>query len=81
VLISLCYLGYLGMRLTSAAAAFSSCSRSMRITDARGRFPTSKSLGKLLTGQINRYRGPYVLRSEQDKHSKIRTWHVEERSE
>lgn len=25
------------------------------------------SLGKLLTGQINRYRGPYVLRSEQDK--------------
>jgi hypothetical protein len=51
------------------------------VTDARGRFPTSKSLGKLLTGQINRYRGPYVLRSEQDKHSKIRTWRVEERSE
>jgi hypothetical protein len=51
------------------------------VTDARGRFPTSKSLGKLLTGQINRYRGPFVLRSEQDKHSKIRTWRVEERPE
>ena len=48
------------------------------VTDARGRFPTPKSLGRLLTGQINRYRGPYVLRSEQDKHSKVRTWRVEE---
>ena len=41
------------------------------ITDGRGRFPATKSLGKLLTGQINRYRGPYVLRNDQDKHSKI----------
>ena len=48
------------------------------VTDARGRFPSPKSLGRLLTGQINRYRGSYVLRSEQDKHSKIRTWRVEE---
>ena len=31
-----------------------------------------------LTGQLDRYRGSYVLRSEQDKHSKIRTWRVEE---
>jgi hypothetical protein len=48
------------------------------ITDGRGRFPTSKSLGRLLTGQIDRYRGSYVLRSEQDKHSKVRTWRIEE---
>jgi len=45
---------------------------------AAGRFPTPKSLGKLLTGQIDRYRASYVLRSEQDKHSKVRTWRVEE---
>jgi hypothetical protein len=49
-------------------------------TDGRG-YPVSvKSLGRLLTGQIDRYRGSYVLRSEQDKHSKIRTWRVEEYS-
>ena len=48
------------------------------VADGRGRPPTSKSLGKLLTGQIDRYRASYVLRSEQDKHSKIRTWRVEE---
>jgi hypothetical protein len=48
------------------------------ITDARGRLPTAKSLGKLLTGQIDRYRGSYVLRSVMDKHSKVRTWRVEE---
>ena len=48
------------------------------VSDGRGRFPTPKSLGKLLTGQIDRYRASYVLRSEQDKHSKIRTWRVEE---
>jgi len=47
-------------------------------TDGRG-YPVSvKSLGRLLTGQIDRYRGSYVLRSEQDKHSKVRTWRVEE---
>jgi hypothetical protein len=48
------------------------------VTDARGKFPAPKSLGKLLTGQINRYRGPYVQRSDQDRHSKVRTWRVEE---
>ena len=31
-----------------------------------------------LPGQIDRYRGAYVLRSEQDKHTKVRTWRVEE---
>ncbi len=48
------------------------------ITDGRGRLPSRKSLGKLLTGQIDRYRGAYVLRSEMDTHSKVRTWCVEE---
>jgi hypothetical protein len=51
------------------------------LTDERGRAVSSKSLGKLLTGQIGRWRGPYVLRSEMDKHSKVRTWRVEERGE
>ncbi len=48
------------------------------VTDARGRFPTTKSLGKQLTGQANRYRGPFVLRNNQDKNSKINFWRVEE---
>ena len=48
------------------------------ITDGRGRFPATKSLGKQLTGQANRYRGPFVLRNDQDKHSKINFWRVEE---
>ena len=48
------------------------------LTDARGRLLAPKSLGRLLTGQMNRYRGPYVLRSEQDRHTKVRTWRVEE---
>ena len=48
------------------------------ITDGRGRSPTTKSLGKQLTGQANRYRSPFVLRNDQDKHSKINFWRVEE---
>ncbi len=51
------------------------------LTDERGKFPTTKSLGKILTGQIDRYHGSFVLRSVVDKHSKVRTWHVEEWSE
>jgi hypothetical protein len=47
-------------------------------TDGRGQPVSVKSLGKLLTGQIDRYRGAYVLRSELDKHTKVRTWRVEE---
>jgi hypothetical protein len=47
-------------------------------TDGRGYPVSAKSLGKLLTGQIDRYRGSYVLRSQQDRHSKVRTWRVEE---
>jgi hypothetical protein len=47
-------------------------------TDGRGQPVSVKSLGRLLTGQIDRYRGAYVLRSELDKHTKVRTWRVEE---
>ena len=43
------------------------------VINERGGFPSPKSLGKLLTGQIDRYRGSYVLRSETDKHTKVRT--------
>ena len=38
----------------------------------------SRSVGKILTGHIDRYHGPYVLRSEADLRSKVRTWRVEE---
>jgi hypothetical protein len=47
-------------------------------TDDRGRFPSEISLGMLLTGQIGRFHGSFVLRSDKDKHTKIRSWCVEE---
>ena len=48
------------------------------ITDDHGRVPSAKSLGRILTGQIGRYRGPYRLHSHVDPHSKIRQYRVEE---
>jgi hypothetical protein len=48
------------------------------LTDDRGRLPSEVSLGKRLTGQINRFHGSFVLRSKYDQHNKVRTWHVEE---
>lgn len=48
------------------------------LTDARGKPPSEVSLGKRLKGHIGRYHGSYVLRSDQDRHSKVRTWWVEE---
>lgn len=50
------------------------------IMDGRGKVPNEVSLGKRLKGQAGRWRGSYVLRSEIDRHDKVRTWHVEERS-
>jgi hypothetical protein len=47
-------------------------------TDSRGHPVTIKSLGKLLTGQVGRYRGNYVLRSAKDDHAKIRQWWIDE---
>jgi hypothetical protein len=46
--------------------------------DSRGHPVSTKSLGKLLTGQIGRYRGPYVLRSRSDPHTKVKQWRIEE---
>ena len=48
------------------------------LTDGRGKFPNEVSLGKRLTGHIDRYHGKYVLRSTKDPHSKVRLWRVEE---
>jgi hypothetical protein len=51
------------------------------LTDARGKVPSEVSLGKRLKGHIDRYHGAYVLRSDLDRHSKVRTWWVEEFAE
>lgn len=48
------------------------------LADVRGRPLSPKSLGKLLAGQRDRYRGAYRLRSRMDPHDKVRTWQVEE---
>ena len=47
-------------------------------TDNRGHPVSVKSLGRMLTGQIGRYRGCYVLRSRTDPHRKVKTWRVDE---
>ncbi len=51
------------------------------ITDGRGKPPTQVSLGKRLAGQVGRWRGSYVLRGDQDRRTKLKTWRVEERPE
>lgn len=48
------------------------------IRDRRGRFPTVLTLGQQLGGQADRWRGPFVLRSRSDAHSKVKEWRVEE---
>jgi hypothetical protein len=49
------------------------------LTDHRGRIPSEVALGKRLGGQVGRWRSSYVLRGDQDRHSKVKTWRVEER--
>ncbi len=51
------------------------------ILDGRGKIPTPVGLGHRLLGQLDRWRGSYVLRSQQDRHRNVRTWRVERRSE
>jgi hypothetical protein len=51
------------------------------LTDHRGRIPSEVALGKRLGGQVGRWRGSYVLRGDQDRHSKVKTWRVEERGQ
>lgn len=48
------------------------------VRDKRGRFPTVLTLGQLLGGQVGRWRGPFVLRGQQEAHSKVKLWRVEE---
>jgi hypothetical protein len=48
------------------------------LTDGRGKLLNEVALGKRLKGQIGRYHGSYVLRSDEDKHNNVRTWRVEE---
>jgi hypothetical protein len=47
------------------------------LTDDRGKFPSEVSLGKRLTGHIDRFHGNYVLRSKKNLHSNAREWLVE----
>jgi hypothetical protein len=47
--------------------------------DPRGHTLSAVALGKLLTGQIGRFRGPFVLRGDRDSHTKNRVWKVDER--
>ncbi|WP_329793579.1 hypothetical protein V1227_17110 [Lentzea sp. DG1S-22] len=47
------------------------------LTDDRDRIPSSKSLGKLLTGHIGRWHGPHVLRSKHDKSANSLVFWVE----
>ena len=48
------------------------------LTDGRGKPLNEVALGKRLKGQIGRYHGSYVLRSDEDRHNNVRTWRVEE---
>jgi hypothetical protein len=47
------------------------------LTTPAGKPLSVKSLGKRLTGQVGRWRGNIVLRSETDSHTKINTYWVE----
>jgi hypothetical protein len=48
------------------------------LTDGRGKPLNEVALGKRLKSQVGRYHGPYVLRSNEDRHNHVRTWRVEE---
>lgn len=48
------------------------------ITDDDGKVPNSKSLGRLLLGQIGRFHGQYRLENAMESHKKVRIWWVEE---
>ncbi|HVB46245.1 MAG TPA: hypothetical protein VNF47_26535 [Streptosporangiaceae bacterium] len=48
------------------------------LTDWRGKLLSEVALGKRLKGQIGRYHGSFVIRSDRDRHNNVRTWRVEE---
>jgi hypothetical protein len=47
------------------------------LSDDQGRIPSAKSIGRILTGHIGRWHGPYVLRSAIDSHANARVFWVE----
>ncbi|MFD1150464.1 hypothetical protein [Saccharothrix hoggarensis] len=50
------------------------------LTDDQGRTPSTKSIGRILTGHIGRWHGDYVIRSAMDTHAKARVFWVETRT-
>jgi hypothetical protein len=50
-------------------------------TNDRGTLPSAKSLGRLLRGQVGRWRDDYVLRARRDPHTKVNTYTVEWRGQ
>lgn len=50
------------------------------LTDDQGRIPSTKSIGRILTGHIGRWHGDYVLRSAMDTHAKARVFWTETRT-
>ncbi|WP_433267237.1 hypothetical protein ACQPZF_00915 [Actinosynnema sp. CS-041913] len=50
------------------------------LTDDLGRIPSTKSIGRILTGHIGRWHGDYVIRSAMDTHAKARVFWVETRT-
>ncbi len=51
------------------------------LTDDKGRVPSGKSVGRLLTGHLGRWHGPYVLRSEISTVTNCRIYWVEAKDE
>ncbi len=47
------------------------------LTTERGQLVTAKSLGRLLTGQLGSFHGPYALRGAKDKHTKTQIYRVQ----
>lgn len=47
------------------------------LTTERGQVVTAKSLGRLLTGQLGKFHGPYRLQSARDKHTNSQIYRVE----
>ncbi|MEU4801200.1 hypothetical protein [Actinosynnema sp. NPDC023587] len=49
------------------------------LTDDQGRTPSTKSIGRILTGHIGRWHGDHVIRSAMDPHAKARVFWTETR--
>ncbi|RJQ77626.1 hypothetical protein D5S17_14445 [Pseudonocardiaceae bacterium YIM PH 21723] len=51
------------------------------LTDDRDQLPSTKSIGRILTGHVGRWHGDHVLRSAMDSHARARVFWVETRGE